>query len=214
MKLDLSTARTILCLGAHCDDIEIGCGATILKMLAANPKLNVWWVVLSGEPRRMAEAEASCHAFCRQAAETHFVSQNFRDRFFPNDGEQVKKFLHSVAAEVPPDLIFTHRREDLHQDHRTVAELTWNAFREHLILEYEIPKYEGDLGQPNVFVPVTSEIAERKISLLCQHFPSQLAKPWFDRDAFQAVMRLRGLECRSPTRFAEGLYGRKMVLAV
>jgi len=214
MKLDLTSTQTILCIGAHCDDIEIGCGATLLTMLAANLKLKIWWVVLSGDQRRMAEAEASCHAFCRQAAETHFVPQNFRDRFFPYDGEQIKRFLHSISADIQPDLIFTHRREDLHQDHRTIAEFTWNAFREHLILEYEIPKYEGDLGQPNVFVPVSSEIAERKIHLLCQHFPSQLEKPWFDRDAFHALLRLRGIECRSSTRLAEGFYGRKMMLAV
>ncbi|MCE9544621.1 MAG: PIG-L family deacetylase [Planctomycetia bacterium] len=212
MPLSLTNPRTILCLGCHPDDIEIGCGGTVLKLLEQHPQLTVWWGVLSSEGVRADEARRGAELFLTGAAAKHVVIRDFRDRYFPLQYEQVKDFIHSLAREVQPDVVFTHRLEDVHQDHRLIAELTWNAFRNHLVLEYEIPKYEGDLGKPNVLVPLTAEQCQTKIASLHEAFASQRDKPWFTEDTFWALLRLRGLECNSPTRFAEGLYCRKMVL--
>jgi LmbE family N-acetylglucosaminyl deacetylase len=204
---------TILCLGCHPDDIEIGCGGTVLRLIEQHPHLNVCWVVLSGAGQRADEARVSADKFLAGAAGRNVVIHDVRDRYFPFQGEQVKDYIHAIAREEQPDMVFTHRLEDRHQDHRLVAEVSWHAFRDHLILEYEIPKYEGDLGQPNVFVPLAEQVCERKIETLCDAFPSQKDKPWFSRDAFWSLLRIRGLECGSPSRFAEGLYCRKMVMA-
>ena len=210
MIADLSRARRILCLGAHADDIEIGCGGTLLQIIAANPHVVIDWVVLSGNAERAAEARHSYEAFTAQAGERQFIAKTFRDSYFPYIGGEIKDFFHELAREVAPDLIFTHRRDDLHQDHRLVAELTANAFRGPTILEYEIPKFDGDLGPMNVYSPLSGEFAAEKTSKLLSHFPSQHAKPWFREENFWALLRLRGLEAAAP--LAEAFSCRKLVL--
>ena len=200
----------MLALGSHADDIEIGCGGTLLR-LAAERDLDVRWVVLSASEERAAEARRSAEAFLGGAAGSHVAVEGFRDAFFRYGGE-VKEYFERLKAEVAPDLILTHHGSDLHQDHRLVAELTWNTFRDHLILEYEIPKYDGDLGSPNAFVHLDEATARRKAALLLDWFPSQRSKPWFTEDLFLALMRLRGMEAASPSGFAEGFYARKLVL--
>jgi LmbE family N-acetylglucosaminyl deacetylase len=213
LLLKLENVRTILCLGAHADDIEIGCGGTVLKMLAARPnEIEVHWVVLSGDQRRGEEARNAAARILKDAAARHVDVKGFRDTFFPYVGGEIKEYFHQLSGEVSPDVIFTHRGEDRHQDHRLVWELTWNTFRDHLILEYELPKYEGDLGQPNLYVTLDEPLARRKVHALTECFPSQHQKPWFSADTFWSLMCLRGLECRSPTKLAEGLYCRKMVM--
>ena len=201
----------ILCLGAHPDDIEIGAGGTLLRLLAERPDSSVTWVVFSGEPVREREARTSASAFLAGAA-AEVIVQGFRESYFPNVASDIKDFFETLKRRDAPDVVFTHRREDLHQDHRTIAELTWNTFRDHLILEYEIAKYEGDLGQPNLFVPLTDALARRKIELLLRHFPSQSGRSWFRAGTFEALMRLRAVECNAPDGFAEGFHGRKFRL--
>ena len=216
--LGLSLARDpgrplrVLAIGAHADDIEIGCGATILRLVAEHPGLSVDWLVLSGHGDRAGEAADSAAAFLAGAGATRVMVEGFRDGFFPYDGGAVKERFERLKAEVAPDLVLTHRLEDRHQDHRLVAELTWNTFRDHLILEYEIPKYEGDLGRPNLYVPVGHEHAERKVELLRKCFPSQAGRSWFSDDTFWATLRLRGIECNAPGRYAEAFQARKLVL--
>ena len=217
--LGLSLARRpdgapprLLAIGAHADDIEIGCGATILRLVAEHPGLSVDWLVLSGHGDRAGEAADSAAAFLAGAGATRVMVEGFRDGFFPYDGGAVKERFERLKAEVAPDLVLTHRLEDRHQDHRLVAELTWNTFRDHLILEYEIPKYEGDLGRPNLYVPVGHEHGERKVELLRKCFPSQAGRSWFSDDTFWATLRLRGIECNAPGRYAEAFQARKLVL--
>jgi LmbE family N-acetylglucosaminyl deacetylase len=202
----------LLAIGAHADDIEIGCGATILRLIAEHPGLSVDWLVLSGHGDRAGEAADSAAAFLAGAGATRVMVEGFRDGFFPYDGGAVKERFERLKAEVAPDLVLTHRLEDRHQDHRLVAELTWNTFRDHLILEYEIPKYEGDLGRPNLYVPVGQEHGERKVELLRKCFPSQAGRSWFSDDTFWATLRLRGIECNAPGRYAEAFQARKLVL--
>jgi LmbE family N-acetylglucosaminyl deacetylase len=203
----------VLALGAHPDDIEIGCGATVLHLAESAASLDVRWVVLAAHGDRAREAEASAGAFLATAARKEIVLERFRDGFFPYEGGRVKEFVESLK-DYEPDLVFTHCRTDLHQDHRLVCELTWNTFRDHLILEYEIPKYDADLGAPNVFVPVAEELCRRKVDCLLTHFPTQRAeKHWFTEDVFFALLRLRGVEANSPTGLAEAFYCRKLVLA-
>jgi LmbE family N-acetylglucosaminyl deacetylase len=204
--------QTILCLGAHSDDIEIGCGGTLIKLLAEQPGLNVHWAVFSGDGARGAEARASADAILAPAASKHIELHSFPDTCFPFVGIEIKEQFRKLQSEVSPDLIFTHRLEDRHQDHRLLAELTWNAFRNHLILEYEIPKYEGDLGAPNFFVPLGERVCQRKCNHIVQHFPSQQQKAWFTADTFRSLMRIRGVECNSRGGFAEGFYCRKLTL--
>jgi LmbE family N-acetylglucosaminyl deacetylase len=208
----LDNLRTVLCLGAHADDIEIGCGGTLLNLLAEHRSLEVYWVVLGAGGERSVEAQRSAESLLRDAASKKIVVREFRDGFFPYIGGEIKDFFHQLRDDISPDLIFTHRREDMHQDHRLTAELTWNVFRDHLILEYEIPKYEGDLGTPNVFVPLGEETCRRKIETITKHFPSQHEKPWFCKDLFWSLLRIRGVESNSPSKFAEGLYCRKLRL--
>jgi LmbE family N-acetylglucosaminyl deacetylase len=216
--LGLSLARPdgapprLLAVGAHADDIEIGCGASILRLVAEHPGLSVDWLVLSGHGDRAGEAADSAAAFLAGAGATRVMIEGFRDGFFPYDGGAVKERFERLKAEVAPDLVLTHRLEDRHQDHRLVAELTWNTFRDHLILEYEIPKYEGDLGRPNLYVPVGQEHGERKVELLRKCFPSQAGRSWFSDDTFWATLRLRGIECNAPGRYAEAFQARKLVL--
>jgi LmbE family N-acetylglucosaminyl deacetylase len=202
----------LLCLGAHCDDIEIGCGATILDLIAAGTPVEVSWCVVGSTPQRAQEAKASAAAFLAGAASSHVDVQSFRDGHFPWQGSAIKEWFETLKALPRPDLIFTHTRDDRHQDHREVCGLTWNTFRDHLILEYEIPKWDGDLGRPSIYQPVSEAAVERKIDLLHRHYPSQASKHWFDRDTFRGLARLRGLECNSRSRFAEAFHAPKLLL--
>jgi LmbE family N-acetylglucosaminyl deacetylase len=201
---------SVLALGAHADDIEIGCGGTILRLAEQFAELRVHWVVLSAAADRSDEARAGAEAFLHGVAGAEVEIESFQDAFF-RYGPEVKKYFEGLKETISPDLVLTHHGSDLHQDHRLVAELTWNTFRDHLILEYEIPKYDGDLGSPNVFVHLDEEVCRRKIEALLASFPSQAAKPWFDEDVFRALLRLRGMESRAPSGFAEGFYARKLV---
>ncbi len=201
--------ETVLCLGAHSDDIEIGCGATIRKLTRERPGLAVWWVVFTADGKRQAEAKNSARAFLRDAGKSQVIIKQFRNGYFPFQGAVIKDFFESLKSRVKPDLVFTHYRNDRHQDHRLVSDLTWNTFRNHLILEYEIPKYDGDLASPNFFVQVSEQLAKEKADNLCRYFTTQSDKHWFGRDTFLALMRLRGMECCA--KYAEALYVRKMV---
>jgi LmbE family N-acetylglucosaminyl deacetylase len=211
LRLDRGERLRVLCLGAHADDIEIGCGASILDLLARGVRLEVDWCVLSANPTRAAEARSSAAAFLDGAA-ARIEVQDFRDGHFPWQGSEIKGWFETLKDRPRPDLILTHTRDDRHQDHRLVCDLTWNTFRDHLVLEYEIPKWDGDFGRPAVYVPVTEAAVERKAELLRGHFPTQAEKPWFDRDTFRGLARLRGLECASPTRFAEAFFAPKLRL--
>jgi LmbE family N-acetylglucosaminyl deacetylase len=212
LGLDADAPLRVLAIGAHADDIEIGCGGTILRLAGEHRDLAVDWVVLSGHGDRAGEASDSAAAFLAGVAGRRITVERFRDGFLPYDGGAVKELFERLKSQVDPDLILTHRLEDRHQDHRLVSELTWNTWRDHLILEYEIPKYEGDLGQPNLFVPLAAEVCERKVELLRKGFPSQAGRDWFTDDTFWSMLRLRGLESRSPSRYAEAFHARKLVL--
>lgn len=202
----------LLCLGAHSDDLEIGCAGTVLRWLAEVPALHVTWVVLSAPGERAAEARRSAKALLRGAASVDLVLGDFSDAHFPAEFARLKAFFAEVARRSTPDVVLTHRLEDRHQDHRQVAELTWQTWRDALVLEYEIPKYEGDLGQPNVYVPLPEKLARRKVEHLMKHFGSQRSKGWFSEATFRGLMALRGIECRAPSGMAEALHARKMVL--
>lgn len=202
----------ILCLGAHCDDIELGCGATLRKLREQYPQAQVHWVVLSSTPEREAEARR-CALRWMPGPAPQVQIFGFRDGYLPYEPVPVKERIAGLAATIAPDLVFTHAGHDRHQDHRFVSELTWNHFREHLVLEYEIPKYDGDLGQPNLFVPVTREACERKAADIVAAFVSQRGKGWLSPDTVLALARLRGIESRSPTGYAEGFFARKLLLA-
>lgn len=212
-SISLDRVRTVLCLGAHADDIEIGCGAALAELLAQNHgEIDVHWVVFSADERRRQEAQDAAKRLLADARRRTVTVHGFRDTCFPYEGAAIKERFGELRNEVVPDAIFTHRREDLHQDHRVLSELTWCAFRDHLILEYEIPKYEGDLGQPNLFFPVAEAACRRKIDTLLDAFTSQRDKPWFSADTFWSLLRLRGVECNSPTRFAEAFTVRKLLV--
>jgi len=201
----------VLCLGAHSDDIEIGCGGTILRFLAERPT-DVHWVVFSASPVRAREARKSASLFLRRARRATVVIRRFRDGFFPAQFAAIKAEFEKLKKRISPDLVFCPSRRDAHQDHRMVAELVWNTFRDHLILEYEIAKYDGDLGQPGLFVPLDEETCRRKIRLLRETFRSQADRQWFREDAFWSLLRLRGIEANSPTTFAEAFHCRKALL--
>jgi LmbE family N-acetylglucosaminyl deacetylase len=207
------SALKILCLGAHCDDIEIGCGGTLLKLIQERRgNVSVEWAVFGSTPERKEEALRSARDLLKRAKRKTVVIGNFRDSFFPYNGTDIKTHMHELSRKFSPDLIFTHHSRDLHQDHRLISELTWNAFRDHWILEYEIPKYDGDLGAPNVFVPLSAAICRSKADHVIRHFKSQRQKSWFTRDTFLSLHRLRGIECNSAGGYAEAFYCRKMVL--
>lgn len=201
----------ILCLGSHSDDIEIGCGGTILRLLSRDTNLEVFWIVFSSSKEREQEARNSANLFLTQVKRSEIIIQHFRDGFFPFDGSEIKNFFEGLKR-ISPDIIFTHARKDAHQDHRLISELTWNTFRDHFILEYEIPKYDGDLGQPNVFVPLEQEIYEKKVRYIVNTFATQRGKKWFERETFLALMRLRGMECVAHSGYAEAFYCHKLVL--
>lgn len=200
----------ILCLGAHSDDIEIGCGGTILELLRRNRNLEFHWVIFTSGTEREREARRSAALFLKEAARKTVSVLDFRNGFFPFVGAQIKEYFEKLKAETSPDIIFTHARDDLHQDHRVINQLTWNTWRNHMILEYEIPKYDGDLGAPNFYVPFDRNICERKIKHLMACFGTQRDKHWFTHDTFAGLMRIRGLEVVSPGEFAEGFYARKV----
>jgi LmbE family N-acetylglucosaminyl deacetylase len=208
-----SRIESVLAIGCHADDIEIGCGGTIAALVEQNPDLEVTWFVLSAEGARASEAAASAEAFLAGARRPpRIILESFRDSFFPYVGGAVKEAFERLKPEVSPQLVLTHAGTDLHQDHRHVAELTWNTFRDHLILEFEIPKYDADLGSPNVFVPLSEEIVRRKVATLLEQFGSQRSKHWFTEDLFVGLMRLRGMESNSPTGYAEAFRCRKLQL--
>ncbi|MGY4286385.1 LmbE family N-acetylglucosaminyl deacetylase [Bradyrhizobium sp. LM2.7] len=203
---------SVLCLGAHSDDIEIGAGATLLSLLGRGARLDVHWCVLSAAGEREGEARASAAEILSEAASVRVETMNFRDGIFPEQGEQIKCWFEALKERVRPDLILTHRREDAHQDHRQVCRLTWNTFRDHFILEYEIPKWDGDVAQPNFYVPVSARALQRKIDILISRFGSQRSKQWFDPEVFRGLARLRGMECRAAEGYAEAFVSRKLVL--
>ena len=200
----------VLCLGCHSDDIEIGCGGTVLQLGEQYPNCTFDWVVFSANELREREARHSASLFVPNRTR-NLILKNFPDGFMPFVGAEIKAVFEQLKA-FDPDLVFTHNRRDAHQDHRLIAELTWNTFRNHCILEYEIPKYDGDLGQPGVFVPLSKEVSQRKVACILQAFQSQNNKRWFDQETFLSLLRLRGMECNSPSGYAEAFYCRKLVL--
>jgi LmbE family N-acetylglucosaminyl deacetylase len=216
MQLNLSQRQDgdlrILCLGAHSDDIEIGCGGTILGLAQRYPNCAFHWVVFSALGVREAEARRGAELFVGSRRLEGPVLKTFPDGFLPFIGAQIKTCFEEMKNVMSPDLIFTPSRKDAHQDHRFVSELTWSTFRDHLILEYEIPKYDGDMGQPNVFVPLATELCHRKASYILDAFRSQESRHWFDESTFLSVMRLRGIECNASSGYAEAFYARKIVL--
>lgn len=202
----------VLCLGSHSDDIEIGCGGTVLRLIETFPDVTIGWIVFGAGRERAREARMSARDQLRGAARKTVLVKDFRESFFPSQVTAIKREFERLKRQWDPDIIFTHYRHDLHQDHRTISELTWNTWRRHLILEYEIPKYDGDLRSPNVFVPLDKRIGETKISHLMRHFATQRSKTWFTEDTFWAMLRIRGVEANSPTAYAEAFYCRKLIL--
>jgi len=209
-----SESLTILALGAHCDDIEIGCGGTILSIINNNANVNITWIVFTSNEKRKVEASIGAKLFTKNVKKLDLKIYDFRDGFLPYHGEELKEIFEEIKKNIDPDLIFTHYRHDLHQDHRLVSELTWNTFRNQFILEYEIPKWDGDLGAPNSFVHLEESIASQKIKYLQQTYNSQQTRAWFTDDLFWSIMRIRGMESNSPSRIAEAFYTRKSVLSL
>ncbi|MGA2834690.1 MAG: PIG-L deacetylase family protein [Terracidiphilus sp.] len=206
-----SKPMRVLCLGCHSDDIEIGCGGTILRLIEEHPQCEVHWVVFSAIGDRNAEAQRGAESFAGARLKGPLL-KSFQDGFMPFVGGDVKAVFEEELKQISPDLIFTHNGKDAHQDHRLISELTWNTFRDHLILEYEIPKYDGDLGQPSVFVPLKAEVSQTKVRYIMDAFQSQRNKRWFEESTFLSLMRLRGMECNAPSGYAEGFYCRKLLL--
>jgi LmbE family N-acetylglucosaminyl deacetylase len=202
----------VLAIGAHSDDLEIGCGGTMLALARANPGLTVDWVVLAADGARADEARRSAEVLLSDAGACSVEVHDFRDGYLPHTAADVKDAFEDLKARVEPDLVLTHTRDDLHQDHRLVCELTWNTFRDHLILEYEIPKWDGDVGRPNLYVPLEEPQVQEKLDLLAGHFDSQRGKHWYDVEVFRGLMRVRGMECRAPTGYAEAFVARKLSL--
>lgn len=208
----LGGVRRVLCIGAHSDDIEIGCGGTLLHLIGKTPGLEVYWIVFCSNARREVEAARSAAWYLRKVRKKKVVIKSHRDGFLPYLGGEVKDCFEELKREIQPDLIFTHCRHDLHQDHRFLCELTWNTYRSHLILEYEIPKYDADLRSPNFFVPLSKSICRNKVQSLLRFFGTQRNKHWFSEDLFMSLLRIRGIESDSPTQLAEGFYSRKLLL--
>jgi LmbE family N-acetylglucosaminyl deacetylase len=209
---ELGQSATVLCIGAHCDDIEIGCGATLIRWSREYPGLRVVWAIFSGDAVRQDESRAAAKRLINGSASCELQFFDFRDRFFPAQAESIKNAFDELRARVKPDVIFTHHLADRHQDHELLGELTWNTFRANLILEYEIPKFEGDLGHPNVFVPHAAGDLEQKVQALLDSFASQSSRPWFTADTFRALARLRGIESGASSGLAEAFHARKLCL--
>lgn len=204
-------APRFLFIGAHCDDIEIGCGGTVIELLRRYPGAEVHWVVLSSGAERAAEAREAAALMLEGVKNPDVVVKDFRGAYFPSEAPAIKDYFEELKV-VQPDVVFCHAREELHQDHRVVGELVWNTFRNHAILEYEIPKYDGGLGSPSVFVPLSADTVRRKVEVLMQVFRTQHSKQWFTPSTFEALMRLRGIECNAPSGYAEAFYSRKLLL--
>lgn len=207
----LAGDATVLCLGAHCDDVEIGCGGTLVELSRRHQGLRFEWVLFSGRGEREAETRQAAAALMGNGPQVSVTVHDFRTSYFPRDASEIKDAFEALRHKIKPDLIFTHFLADRHQDHRVLAELTWNTFRDHAILEYEIPKFDGDLAHPGVFCSIPSDVVDLKIRTLMDCYPTQRTHQWFDEDLFRGVMRLRGIECNSPTRFAEAFHARKLV---
>ncbi len=205
-------ARKILCLGAHADDIEIGCGGTILRWLQEHDDLEFWWVVFSSDKKRKNEALKGADRFLRGTRKKTVAVESFRDGFFPYIGANIKEYFEALKNRVSPDIVLTHYRDDLHQDHRLISELTWNTFRRELILEYEIPKYDGDLGQPNLFAHLSAAVCRKKIDYVLDIYKTQTQKHWLTEDTLRALLRLRGVESCAAEKYAEAFYCRKLIL--
>lgn len=212
-EMSESNLRSALFLGAHCDDIEIGCGSTILRLVETLPDLEVTWVVFSSNEIRAKETAASFEIYLAPLRKKSLEIKEFRNGYFPYVGNEIKDYFERLKARVQPDIIFSHYVSDFHQDHRTIADLTWNTFRNHWILEYEVPKYDGGLGSPNLFVPASIDHATKKSELLLSCYETQRCRPWFSKSTFDAMMRLRGIECNSESGYAEAFYSRKTVLS-
>jgi LmbE family N-acetylglucosaminyl deacetylase len=212
LSKDKHSPLKILCLGAHSDDIEIGCGGSILRILSENSNTEVHWIVFAASGERGAEATLSAEHFLAGAGWKKIVTKEFQDSFFPYIGGEIKQYFETIKKEMKPDLIFTHYRDDLHQDHRLLSELTWNTFRKHLILEYEVIKYDGDLGSPNFFIPLDENKSRKKVDTIFKCFKTQGPRSWFTEDVFFSMMRIRGVECNAPEKYAEAFYCRKMIL--
>jgi LmbE family N-acetylglucosaminyl deacetylase len=212
LQVSLGSVRRILCLGAHSDDIEIGAGGTLLKLAEQISDLEICWVVFSAPGARAEEARQSADDFLAGVARKNIKIGSFRESYFPSEWPSIKDWFEKIKAEIEPDIVFTHYRDDRHQDHRVLSDLAWNTFRNHLIFEYEILKYDGDLGRPNVFMPLSERLCTRKIELLLKHFKTQATKHWFTSDTFEAMHRIRGVEGASSTGRAEAFYCRKLVL--
>ena len=211
LEKDGKNPKSVLFLGAHCDDIEIGCGGAVLELIKRYPDIAVHWVVFSSNPVREKEARRCAELFLSGVKNKNIIIKNFRNGYFPYIGAEIKDYFEEIKGSVMPDIVFTHYRDDLHQDHRTISQLTWNTFRDHLILEYEIAKYDGDLGSPNLFIRLAEECVDKKIQYLMNCFETQHEKQWFTDDTFKALMRLRGIEANSNTSYAEAYYCRKLV---
>jgi LmbE family N-acetylglucosaminyl deacetylase len=214
-SLDFSGLATrashVLFLGAHCDDIEIGCGATALQLVEANPRIEVTWAVLSADDGRASEAKESAEAFLAEAGTANIRIEGFRERYFPYVAAEIKEYFDDLGRTIAPEIVFTHRAEDMHQDHRLLCELARHTFRDSLLFEYEIPKLEGDLGQPNFFVHLDKRMCDQKVDYLAKFFPSQRDKHWFSDDTFWSLMRIRGVESKAPSGHAEAFHCRKLV---
>lgn len=211
VSLQSTESLKILCLGAHSDDIEIGCGATLIELADRMPRPEFRWVVWSACGDRAREAELGARAFLGQASQEETQFYGFRDGYFPSQFAEIKDAFEALSRDFRPDVVFTHYRNDRHQDHRVISDLTWNTFRNHVILEYEIPKWDGDLGQPNYYIPITRETGERKIKSLMDVFQTQRSKDWFSQETFTSMLRLRGIESRADEGFAEAFHARKVV---
>jgi len=209
--LGTKSKLSLLCLGAHSDDIEIGCGGTILRLLQTYKNCDVTWVVFSAKNHRRREAVASAERFLSRAKTSTIITKAFKESFFPYSGEKIKSFFEEIKTRIVPDIIFTHYRHDLHQDHRVINEFTWNTFRDHLILEYEIPKYDGDLGAPNLFVHLDEATSRTKTRILMECFKTQRGKQWFTEDTFLSLLRIRGVESNARGKYAEAFYCRMIV---
>jgi LmbE family N-acetylglucosaminyl deacetylase len=207
-----STMRRVLCLGAHCDDVEIGCGGLLWSLARANPQLRFDVVVFASDAPRASETRVAIKALLGESLD-NLIVHACRDGFFPAEWSTIKGLFETLKSLPAPDVVLTHHEADRHQDHRVVSELTWNTFRNHLVIEYEIPKFDGDFGRPNLYVPLTAQAVEQKSSILLSSFPSQRNKRWFTAELFSAVLRLRGMECNAESGYAEAFYLRKMVVA-
>lgn len=203
----------VLCIGAHSDDIEIGCGGTILRLLSDYHDVEVHWVVLGSSGERDREALASAESFLADARKKEIIIQHFKTSFFPYIGKEIKEFFETLKENISPDIVFTHYRNDLHQDHRLISELTWNTYRSHLILEYEIVKYDGDIGIPNLFVHLDDATCQNKVSSIMEYFQTQREKDWFTADTLWSLLRIRGIESKAPGKYAEAFYCRKVVIS-